>query len=54
MLADRNSQDSEAILFKQAELNYKKSLGDSTSGKMKLLLVEALDSIIDAIANKNK
>lgn len=53
MLADKNSQDTEAILFKQAELNYKKSLGDTPYGKFKMFMVEALDTIIDMMANKN-
>jgi hypothetical protein len=54
MLADRNSEDSEAILFKQAELNYKKSLNGSVNGKFKIFMVEALDTIIDILAEKNK
>lgn len=54
MLADRNSEDSEAILFKQAELNYKKSLNGSANGKFKIFMVEALDTIIDILAEKNK
>ena len=54
MLSDRNSADSEAILFKQAELNYKKSLGDSPNGKFKMFMIEAFNTIIDIMAEKNK
>lgn len=53
MLSDKNSQDTEAILFKQAELNYKKSLGDSKASKFQLFLLEAANFIIDSIASKN-
>ena len=53
MLSDRNSTDTEAILTKQAELNYKKSLGDTKAGKFHLLLLEAANFIIDSIAQKN-
>ena len=54
MLSDRNSTDSEAILLKQAELNYKKSLGDTPSGKFKMFMIEAFNTIIDIMAEKNK
>lgn len=54
MLADRNSEDSEAMLFKQSQLNYKKSFGDSAAGKFQLFLVEALDSIVDIIAQNKR
>lgn len=54
MLADRNSADTEAILFKQTELNYRKSLGDSKAGTFHLFLFEAANFIIDSLANKNK
>ena len=53
MLADKNSADTEALLFKQAELNYRKSLGGSESGKFHLFLYEAANFIIDCITNKN-
>lgn len=55
MLADKNSADTEAILYKQAQLNYKKYLQDTSSGgsKFKLFLFEAANYIIDAIASKN-
>lgn len=54
MLSDRNSTDSEAVLLKQAELNYKKSLGDSPNGKFKMFMIEAFNTIIDIMAEKNK
>lgn len=53
MLSDRNSADTEAILTKQAELNYKKSLGDTKAGKFHLMLLEAANFIIDTLAQKN-
>ncbi|MDE7099771.1 MAG: hypothetical protein K2N99_00940, partial [Malacoplasma sp.] len=42
-LYDRNSRDAENLLFKQSELNYKKSLGDSTAGKFQMFLIETID-----------
>lgn len=55
MLEDRNSEDSERILYKQSQLNYKKYLRESSSGdsKFKLFLFEAANYIIDSLAAKN-
>ena len=55
MLDDRNSEDSERILYKQSQLNYKKYLRESSSGdsKFKLFLFEAANFIIDSLAAKN-
>ena len=54
MLADRNSTDSENILFKQNELNYRKSVQGTPYGKFQMFLVDALNYLIDDFGKKNK
>jgi hypothetical protein len=54
MLADRNSSDSENILFKQNELNYRKSVQGTPYGKFQMFLVDALNYLIDDFGKKNK
>lgn len=54
MLADRNSSDSENILFKQNELNYRKSVQGTPYGKFQMFLVDALNFLIDDFGKKNK
>ena len=53
-LGDRNSDDTENILFKQSELNYKKTLGNSPYGKFQMFLMEAANSIFDVLTKKNQ
>ena len=54
MLADRNSTDSENILFKQNELNYRTSVQGTPYGKFQMFLVDALNYLIDDFGKKNK
>jgi hypothetical protein len=54
MLADRNSSDSENILFKQNELNYKKSVQGTSYGKFQMFLVDVLNYFIDDMKNRNQ
>ena len=53
-LRDRNSADTEAILYKQSELEYINSLGDNSYGTFHKMLFTAFDYILDSMSNKNK
>lgn len=53
-LRDRNSADTEAILYKQSELEYINSLGDNSYGTFHRMLFTAFDYILDNMNNKNK
>ena len=54
MLADRNSEDTEAMLFKQSELEYIKSMGNTKVGTFQKLLFSAMDYILDQYSTSNK
>lgn len=53
-LRDKNSADTETILYKQSELEYINSLGDGQYSTFHKMLFTAFDSIIDAISKQNK
>ncbi len=54
MLGDRNSEDTEAMLFKQSELEYIKSMGNDKIGSFQKFLFSVMDYILDEQATKNK
>lgn len=54
MLADRNSEDTEAMLFKQSELEYIKSMGNDKISSFQKFLFSALDYILDQQSISNK
>ena len=49
-LRDKNSSDTEAILYKQSELEYINSLGEGKYGTFHKLLFSAFDSILDSLS----
>ena len=53
MLADRNSYDHDLMMHKQNELLYKQSLGNTPYGNFKLFVIEAVNTFIDTLAEKN-
>ncbi len=54
MLADRNSDDTEAMLFKQSELEYIKSMGNNNVSTFQKFLFSAMDYILDQCTKSNK
>ena len=54
MLVDRNSEDTEALLFKQSELEYIKSMGNTKVGTFQKFLFAAMDYILDQYSTSNK
>ncbi len=53
MLSDRNSEDTEAMLFKQSELEYIKSMGNNKIGSFQKFLFAAMDYILDQYSTSN-